>query len=277
MPEGPEVKLVVDKLSKKIMNKILIKIVVHNGKYTRIINQFDNIINLLPLKISNVGCKGKFIYFEFHNNDIVIFNTLGMSGYWFSSIETKSLPAIGIYSKKHNNVEFVFSNGSSYYFNDMRNFGNIIISNQQDLTSKLNKLGVDILNPKKEFNKFYELITKKVNLDKQIGLILLDQTIVAGCGNYIRAEVLYLCDISPFAKIKNLSHDDFKNLYKFLKKVAYMSYDIKLGIKYGILKENDKLIKMYEDRVFLIYMQEIGPYGEKIKSKKIGERTIHYV
>ena len=277
MPEGPEVKLVVDKLSKKITNKILTKIVIHNGKYTRFTNQFDNIINLLPLKISNVKCKGKFIYFEFHNHDIVIFNTLGMSGYWFSSSEAKKLPAIGIYSKKHNNIEFVFSNGSSYYFNDMRNFGNIIVSNQQNLTSKLNKLGVDILEPKNEFNKFYELITKKVNLDKQIGLILLDQTIVAGCGNYIRAEVLYLCDISPFAKIKNLSHDDFKNLYKFLKKVAYMSYDIKLGIEYGILKENDKLIKMYENRVFLIYMQEIGPFGEKIKSKKIGERTIHYV
>jgi len=277
MPEGPEVKLVVDKLSKKLINKTLIKIVVHNGKYTRFTDQFNNIFNLLPLKISNIDCKGKFIYFEFYANDIVIFNTLGMSGYWFSSSETKSLPDVGVYSKKHNNVEFVFSNGSSYYFNDMRNFGNIIISNQQDLINKLNKLGVDILNPKNEFNKFYDLITKKSNLTKQISLVLLDQTIVAGCGNYIRAEVLYLCKINPFITIKNLSNTDFKNLYNYLKKVAYISYDIELGIKYSILKVNDKLIKMYENRVFLIYMQEIGPYGEEIKTKKMGDRTIYYV
>ncbi len=278
MPEGPEVKTVVDKLVKNMKNKTLIKIIVHNGKYVRYFNQFNDIIDLLPLKISNINCKGKFIYFEFYDTDKVIFNTLGMSGYWFSSKETNELPEVGIYSKKHNNVEFILGEKKeSYYFNDMRNFGNLIISNKNDLLDKINSLGIDILDPTNEVNKFYDLLTKKSNLTKEIGFVLLDQTVVAGCGNYIRAEVLYLCKINPFTKIKKLTEENIKCLYKYLKKVAYISYDINLGIKYGILKNNEKLIKMYQDRVFLIYMQKIGPYGEIVKSKKMGERTIHYV
>ena len=277
MPEGPEVKLIVDKLSKKLKNKTLTKIVVHNGKYTRFTNQFNNIINLLPLKIFNIDCKGKFIYFEFYDNDVVIFNTLGMSGSWFSSNEANKFSDNSRYSKKHNNIEFVFNNDISYYFNDMRNFGNIIISNKSELNKKLNKLGIDILEPNNEFNEFYQLLTKKSNLNKEIGLVLLDQMIVAGCGNYIRAEVLYLCDINPFVKINKLSDENIKDIYKYLKKVAYISYNIELGIEYGILRKNDKLIKMYENRMFLIYMQKIGPFGEIVKSKKMADRTIHYV
>jgi formamidopyrimidine-DNA glycosylase len=168
-------------------------------------------------------------------------------------------------------------NEFSYYFNDMRNFGNIIISNKLELNKKLNKLGIDILEPNNQFNDFCLLLTKKSNLNKQIGLLLLDQMIVAGCGNYIRAEVLYLCDINPFTKINKLSDENIKDIYKYLKKVAYISYNIKLGIKYKILRKNDKLIKMYETRMFLIYMQKIGPFGEIVKSKKMADRTIHYV
>jgi hypothetical protein len=81
------------------------------------------------------------------------------------------------------------------------------------------------------------------------------------------------------SNIKDLSEYDIKNIYKYLKKVAYIFYNKKLGIKYGILKENDKVIKMYNnnDNGFLIYMQKYAPTGESIISKKMGERTIHFI
>jgi DNA-formamidopyrimidine glycosylase len=278
MPEGPEVKKVTTKLDKNLKNKFLKKIVVQNGKYLKFKDQFINIANILPLKIKNVKCKGKFIYIEFYDSDIIIFNTLGMSGYWFTKKETKEQPETGYYSKKHNNIEFILDTKESIYFNDMRNFGNIIISTKNELENKLNTLGIDVLSPNNEINKFKNLLTKKSNMDKIICKLLLDQTIVAGCGNYMRAEVLYLANINPFIKIKKLSDIDIKNIYKYLKKVAYIFYNKKLGIKYGILDANDKLFDLYgNDRIFLIYDQNYGPNGEIIKTKKIDERTIHYV
>ena len=200
-----------------------------------------------------------------------------MSGYWFSSKELNDLTSDGYYSIKHNNIEFIYDN-ITYYFNDMRNFGNLIVSNKENLNTKLNLLGIDVLNPINEFSLFIEKICKPKNLNKLIGILLLDQTIVAGCGNYMRAEVLYFAKINPYTKLKDLTDKNLKDIYKYLKKIAFIFYDKNLGIKYGILKDNDKLIKLYKtERVFLIYGQEYGPYGEEIISKKMGERTIHYV
>ena len=77
----------------------------------------------------------------------------------------------------------------------MRNFGTIhFFKGKQCLDKKLKTLGVDML---KTFNlkKDYEFIEKKMNKikdqKKKIGVVLLEQRIFAGSGNYIRAETLY--------------------------------------------------------------------------------------
>ena len=43
--------------------------------------------------------------------------------------------------------------------------------------------------------------------------ILLNQKIVAGSGNYLRADALYLAKINPFLKPKDILDEDLKNLY----------------------------------------------------------------
>ena len=81
MPEGPEVKRTVDNL-KKYSNHIIKKITINSGRYTRKNFKMQNkLFEDLPLKILEISCKGKFIYFKL-SNDRYIFNTLGMSGYW---------------------------------------------------------------------------------------------------------------------------------------------------------------------------------------------------
>jgi formamidopyrimidine-DNA glycosylase len=39
-------------------------------------------INLLPLQVKSVNSFGKFIWFEFNNTKLTMWNTLGMSGWW---------------------------------------------------------------------------------------------------------------------------------------------------------------------------------------------------
>ena len=285
MPEGPEVKKVVDKLKRKLIKKNLININILNGRYKKKEpSNWNKLLDSLPLNISKISCKGKFIYIEFYDTDLVLFNTLGMSGYWFTLNELNQQLDSGYYSKKHNNIEFIFEDNVdkqkkyTYYFNDMRNFGTLIVSDKEDLNNKLNTLGIDVLNPKNEFNEFKIKLCREINLNKMIGSLLLNQTIVAGCGNYMRAEVLYFAKVNPYTFVKDLTDKNLKDIYKYLKKVAYIFYNKKLGIKYGILTDNDKLIKLYKtERVFLIYGQDYGPNGEKIISNKMEDRTIHYV
>ena len=65
MPEGPEVRSLVDKLNRHLKNKSIKKINILGGRYMR----HKNLKNLedvkYPLKIKDIKCHGKFIYWTF--------------------------------------------------------------------------------------------------------------------------------------------------------------------------------------------------------------------
>jgi formamidopyrimidine-DNA glycosylase len=283
MPEGPEVKYLVDWLNKNLKNKKINKIIVHKGKYTKngiytknsiYTKNGINISNIkLPLIIEKIKCKGKFIYWTFINSDIVMFNTLGMSGWWIFDED------------KHNNIEFVL-NDKSIYFNDFRNFGNITFSNKINLQKKLNTLGADILDTKNNIDIFKQRLEGKRN-DTYIATALLDQKVACGCGNYLRAECLYIAKISPYRFIKDLTYTEIETIWNILRQLAWFYYDENKGIKLKIINNKYKLYNLYKKSgitnkkrdygYFLIYRNDFDPYGNKITKENLQGRTIHYV
>ena len=276
MPEGPEVKYLTDKLNKKLRNKILKKINIKGGRYVKHgpPTGFDNFVKELPLEIDSVNCKGKFIYFLFKDSDFSMWNTLGMSGWWIKDDE------------KHSNFEFIYDNNKKIYFNDMRNFGTFTFCNKSNLEKKLNTLGPDILNLKDEFELFSKRIERKRN-DTFIASALLDQKVAAGCGNYLRAECLYIAKISPFREIKNLSSDELKKIWEILRQLGWYFYDEDKGKQLKIINGKYKISSKYKKQgpskykpgedYFFVYRQDKDPLGNKVKHEKIGTRMIHYV
>lgn len=272
MPEGPEVKRLVLWLNKKIKNKTLKNIEILNGKYLK--KNIKNIDNLkFPLTIEKVDCKGKFIYILFKNSDTVIFITLGMTG-WFYLKKTDN----------HDNVLFKIDT-LNLYFNDFRNFGTLIISNKVELNKKIKTLGPDILDPNNNTNEFLQRIERKRN-DSLISTALLDQKVASGVGNYLRAEGLYLAKLSPYREIKDITKNKLIELWEILKQLGYYYFDEDMGRKLGIIKINlpNLLNKKLgpskykpDENSFFVYRQDVDPYGNKVISEMIGDRTIHYV
>lgn len=266
MPEGPEVKYITNYLNINFKNKILNKITINYGRYLK--NKpkgYDNFIKQLPLKIKSINCYGKFIWWEFENSNLTMWNTLGMSGWWTTN------------NNKHNNVSFII-NKIILHFNDYRNFGTLIFCTKDNLYKKLDKFGPDILDASlKESGK--NMFKKKLNAkrsDSYIASALLDQGVAAGCGNYIRAEVLYLAKISPFKTIHDLSENDINIIWDLLQQVAYYYFDKKLGIKLKIINGKYKFADSY-NRTFLVYSQSTDPFNNIVYTQKIKDRTIHYV
>lgn len=274
MPEGPEVRKVTDFLN-KYKNKSLNKIIINSGRYNKHgpFKGYNQLSIDLPLKIIDINCKGKFIYIIFENN-MVLFNTLGMSGRWINSKE------------KHNNLTFEFNElKTSLYFNDYRNFGTFMYQTKDDLDKKLKELGPDILQDFNNYDLFRERIERKRS-DTLIGSALLDQKVAAGCGNYLRAETLYESKINPHREIKDLSEKELKLIWSNMVKIGWIFYDYEKGIKNNILNKNDKLIKKYvisdyQDYYyymnFQIYSREKDKKNNKIIKEKMGTRTIHWV
>jgi formamidopyrimidine-DNA glycosylase len=191
-----------------------------------------------------------------------------MSGWW----QIKDEP--------HNNVQIEYkksltdTKSKTIYFNDTRNFGTFIFDSKKKLGKKIGELGPDILSlNKNNENVFYELVKKK---KIPICEILLDQKITAGCGNYLRAEALYLAEINPFTPGKNLLEVKIKELWNILNQLGWFYYNKELGIKKKIIKKKYKFADSF-DRVFLIYSQQIDPLGNKVRKDKVKNRTIHWV
>ena len=265
MPEGPECKILVDSLNKKLKNKYITKIEIYSGRYHHHSKpkNFDKLNKLLPLKVKNINVYGKFIWYEFENTNLTLWNTLGLTG-WYQSKEDK-----------HNHIGFFYKKNKEekvLYFNDIRNFGTFIIDTKENLDKKLKKFGPDILDKKDNTNVFIELARKS---KKSICEILLDQKIATGSGNYLRADALYLSKINPFKKVKELSNDELKDLYDSLRQLAWYHYDEKKGKELKIInkKINFSLIK---DRIFFVYSQKYDTQGKSILTKDVNGRTIHY-
>ena len=263
MPEGPEIKKAVDFLNSKFeeSNRIL-SFEFLDGRYLKK-KEPENWNSLLfPLDIDKANCKGKFIYITTQNPEISLWITFGLSGYWST---TK-----GKYCKFKVKLE----NKKKLYYNDKLGYGTLkVCISKKDLDKKLNQLGLDILNKDNSKDDYVKLIRKKsTKSNKEIGLILMDQKITCGCGNYIRADALYLSKIDPFRKINDIMDHELENIWINLQKVAFLNYNTKEGIENGILEKEE-----------LMYLEKAAVYSKSkdlenniVETKKLGDRTVHY-
>lgn len=251
MPESPEVRIFVENLSKyKHSNLLNINFLSGRYKHHQLPLNFKEFQKLFPLKLSNIHNKGKFIYFVF--DDYSIWITLGLSGY-FTTIKDS-----------HSHIEFITDKGI-FYFNDVRNFGTInFCLDKQELEKKLNKLGIDVLDEEIS-DEIYIKKMRKVNQNKIIGEVLVEQNIISGIGNYLRAEILYKVKISPFRKLKDLSNIELSKLKKNIIKIITQSYHKQL---------NDGL----HSNIVHVYLKDKTDKDEIVEhSKDKHNRTIWWV
>ena len=300
MPEIIEIRKYADFIRKNLMNKEIIDIKILNGRYKKHkpFEKYYKFKKNLPLKLLDVKTKGKFLYMVFDNN-FYILSTLGLSGGWcyFSENKNKILFSKNVddYAKyltdnkinnyldkslKHLNIEFKTSDGSLYYF-DTLSFGTMkCITDDNELNNKLNKIGPDIMDQSTDLELFKIQIKKKNNLDKCIGLVMINQKIISGIGNYLRADILYLSKINPFRKIRKLNNDEIEILFNNCKILTWCNYDIKQAIRLNIYNKKIKLPSDY-NRLFFIYNQSEDIYGNKVIKKELYEgsqkRFIYYV
>tara|TARA_B100001996_G_scaffold315209_1_gene258029 strand:- start:216 stop:1085 length:870 start_codon:yes stop_codon:yes gene_type:complete len=275
MPEGPEVKRTTERLNRFLQGSKLQEIVVEDERWFQ--NQVRDEVNVLfnslsngPLEIKQVNCKGKFIYFQIDNFDI--HHTLGMTGSW-------RFPGRG--DKKGRRLVLKTDKGEICYV-DKRKFGTfkIFYDKPDILTKKLDSLGPDLLNEEVSEDIFVSRMrgdhTRKGYNHKEVTQVMMDQKAVAGIGNYIKAEALYMAEINPYAKVGDLSDDELKELGKACIWVIKASYAAK-----GATIRNYKLpngdVGEYKFK-FKVYSKRKDPVGNKvIREETADKRTTHWV
>ena len=253
MPEGPEVKRISVQLNGIIAEKTISDFQILSGRYLTHgpPKGLESFLSFSDKKISSVNCKGKFIWLEFSNHpEVSIWNTLGMTGSW-SKVQGE-----------HSRAKMSFADGSSLYFTDIRNFGTINFSfSREELNKKLKSLGPDMLSAPPTKEEFFKIVKKQK--DKTLPEFLMNQKVISGVGNYVKAEALYLAGISPLRTCSSLSEKEIIALQDSIDKVLSTSYN-----------SGGSTIKTYRDVYgntgtftsrFLVYGNAKDPQGNKVE------------
>lgn len=257
MPEGPEVKTIVDSLNQILCGSSIEKV---SGISKDL--DIEKINSFLPLSVKKVGCKGKQIYIEL-DNDWYILNHLMMSGYW--SIQPDKYTRLTFEYKKEGKE-------SKIYFNDVRKFAKTYFLTKKEALTILDDIGEDFLNDNIKEEKFISNL-KKCGKKYLVKCLMDQRSICSSIGNYLLSEILHRANIHPESKCSEV---DGKKLYNSCKEVITESYDAK-GVSKKDYKDVDGEKGSYYNclRVYEKTKDEKGRKVVKIKGKH--SRSIYYV
>ncbi len=218
MPEGPEVEIVKRGLL-AIKNQQISQIIVSNHpKYNLIQDRLSHISRVL-----DIHRIGKFLIWEFDSNVFAI-NHLGMTGIWSIQNTKEESNLQELVLKKHFKLGFHCDSGDFFMFEDIRTFGRFEIYNDdpRKFHPTLVNMGPDILDKNFSNVEFSKRLKGKGSRGRsaEIGNALLNQSIIAGCGNIYKSESLFLSNIDPRRKVNTLSDTEMNKLGESLQIVA---------------------------------------------------------
>lgn len=262
-PEGAEVKLIAEDLAKKVGLRELVSVTAMSGRYTKKpVPGLDDLEKSLPTRVVGIGAKGKLIFWILAD-DRFLLNTLGMTGFW--SME----------DQKHARMKFEFSEGDPVYYVDQRNFGTFrSIYGRNVFKKKLDSLGPDMLSDRVTPELFAERLDSKPHWT--IAQALMDQSVVSGCGNYVKSETLHAARVSPHRLVGSLSSKEVSDINDAAQWVLNTSYENGGASIRDYRTPDNKPSSMAEN--FQVYGKKVDPLGNKvIKEETADKRTTHWV
>ncbi|MFG0287299.1 MAG: Fpg/Nei family DNA glycosylase [Rhodopirellula sp. JB044] len=155
---------------------------------------------------------------------------------------------------------------------DLRGPTQCRVIDEETRDSVIDKLGPDPLAGGKRADFLANISTS----NRPIGGLLLDQSVVAGIGNILRAEILFETGIDPNRAGKDLSPEEFTRLWRSLSKM------MKVSLKHGRIisvtaKEAGKpLTKLADKERFRIYGKAECPRcGHAITQSPVASRKLY--
>jgi len=285
MPEGPEIRRSADHLSRLLVGKYIVNALIgKGGRYTED-NPPPGFPPLLATmkkgaipRVTEVNAKGKFMWWQLEHKDQTTFVwiTYGMSGQWHR--DSNKHTAFGIYFAPQNDVFDRLGNfiqPDTLYFNDPRHFGTIhFVQDPRTHEKKLASLGPDMLsNPPDERQFRVELLRKN---QKTLAEVLMDQSVISGVGNYVKAEALYLAELSPHRIICELSTLEIERLRLQIINVMRASYNT--GGATIRTYRNPYGAEGGAQRRFAVYGNQTDPMGNPVVREETKDgRTTHWV
>lgn len=279
MPEAPEVERIVGQLYDKLVCRHIVwSEILGDSSFIKRIKGLELWSNFRGLRLREISRRGKMIWFDFGKYYIVC--SLGMTGS-FRVVPSNDEPILSKRDTRRNDrFCLTFSDRDDtedfLVYNDPRKFGYFHFMTEEEFETKLKKLGPDLFEITKEESVEIASKIKEKRPKLSICEALMNQSFVAGIGNYIKCEALYLAKIHPCSRLEELTVEQISDAIMQAKEVA------KLSLKYG-----GNTIKDYVDvdgnkgtfsDMLNVYGKEYDTNDNRVvKSKTPDGRTSHIV
>lgn len=252
MPEAPEVRVVAQYLDFYLCDVPLQKLTVIGGKFLKTPPTGMSLLKY-PLTFQSVKSKGKMLIFSFKDTFVKIFIGLGMTGRFEFEQSTHSALRF--------DLEMPAPFSCELFFTDIRRFGNVTIS-ETDLSEKLAPSVLDGIPEELFLSR-----ARKLNTSRDVTSVLLDQNAVcSGIGNYLLAEILYHAKVNPFRTFKSLTTDELREILQWGMKVTKDAVKER-GTSVSDFFLPDGSVGNYQKHLH-VYSRTVTPKGEPVKREK---------
>lgn len=265
MPEGPEIRRAVDNIAKAVAGQ--------RAKYVAFgqerLAHYGPLLS--GLRVMAVQPRGKAVVTFFEDN-FAVYSHNQLYGRWTivgadkDHSSTRQL-RLEIRTKKKRALLYSASEI------DVLEHGEV------DFHPYIAKLGPDPLAPDASVDAILGHIRDKRFANRPLGTLLLDQSFVAGIGNYLRSEVLFLAELAPAQKLKDLGPPQKRSLARHLFEVPRQSYETG-GItndleRVAAMKERGLTRRAYRHYVFGRSGQRCYRCGETIERQEAAGRRVY--
>lgn len=225
MPEGPEIRQEADRIAQILEGQQINRATITPDR----IKDYEATIQ--GQLVTRVYTRGKAMLVEF-GCDLTLYSHNQLYGRWMTRKNGK-LPAtqrklrIALYTPK--GLACLYSASEV----------EILSSNEVALHPFLAKLGPDVFDEATTIPSISTRLLDKAFAKRQLGHLLLDQSFLAGVGNYLRSEILFDAGLHPQSRPKQLSETELATLAASTLRICERAYRTK-----GIVNDPQKVSEL---------------------------------
>ena len=266
MPEGPEIRIAADKIQRAL----------RPHPVTEVFFAFDH---LKPFEQDLTGCRVKAV--ETRGKAMLTHFDNGLSVYSHNQLYGKwMVRKAHDYPETNRQLRFAIHNAKKsallYSASDIQ----ILTEPEIETHPFLSQLGPDVLSKKLTAKQLQTSLLAKKNHRRRLANLYLDQHFLAGIGNYLRSEILFVAQLHPKLRPMDCSKAQLLKLGEASIEIAYQSYKYK-GITNDLdlanqLKANGARYREYRHWVFARSHQPCRICQTPIIKDTISSRRIYF-
>ena len=210
MPEGPEIRRAADRISKVLVGKPIVKARLHMPDLA----EFGG--RLTGQTVTAVDTRGKAMLTRF-DNGLTLYSHNQLYGRWYTTKRPR-MPK----TNRQLRVELHTSTDSAllYSASDI----DILTDEQLARHPFLERIGPDVMDRRLNAGDIRQRLESRCFARRATGSLFIDQSFIAGLGNYLRSEILFVAGVHPSRRPSGLEPDELERLAAHTIRIARRSY-----------------------------------------------------